>query len=122
MYKRQETSDDKINLTNYFENNKAPVILVTDTYYCPWNMGYKKVHAEHDLIALGYDGGFLVVQDTFEGKKEMKAIIQELNPKSIIFAQNTHKNQALDAEGKLNLMKEALSFYLENHTDEKIKK
>lgn len=56
----QSAKADNINLKDRIQSNLengSPVIVHSDTYYCPWYVGYKRIYYSHFFIIIGSKDG-----------------------------------------------------------------
>lgn len=56
----QRIKTDNLNVKDVIFHNlelARPVIVHSDTFYCPWYVGYKRIHYSHFFIIIGYKNG-----------------------------------------------------------------
>ena len=62
----QRTKIDNLNVRDAILHNlecKRPVIVHSDTFYCPWYIGYKRIHYSHFFIIIGCKNGIFQCYD-----------------------------------------------------------
>ena len=72
---------------NKFIENKKPVLVHFDSYYCPWGYNYLKYHYDHFFIITGYDKGNYTCVDSFH-LDEVALLSEEIFDKGIMHVIN----------------------------------
>lgn len=124
LYYKWEVSSDYYQVIREIENqliNNLPVMIKLDTYFCPWDYGYKKYHVlDHVLLIVGIDteNNLFYITDCFNGVVEKQINIELCFPigniKYAKFAKQRVKSEKLDIKKLITITNNKLKRPLEN--------
>lgn len=117
----EKSFDNGQNAINYIEfmlSNNQPVVVLDDSFYCSWDVNYKKYHDHHSCIVTGIDKDkeFLLCTDAYNSMCGIKYFYKDflLGFKGSCFV--LEQREKVDMPNKNNILKKLIQ-KIDNNKD-----